>query len=227
MPAPIAPLVGFALGVILAWIGRRELDGDLGPHRFDSRAAMVVAYAVLVFAPVHAYFLAFAGDWAFVYLFDSRGLPSAVALLLVLLDAAVVWAGFVAGRRMRQARAAGLSMAVAGVPLILSVIAVLVCHGRLGADATFDQVRSGFGAAPIAASPLGLAILWMNLMLCVGLVITVKGLSRAQSLPVPAAAGQRSSGSAVSVGGGGDSPSRRLGSGRTSARARSVRAPPD
>jgi hypothetical protein len=225
VPALIAPLVGFALGVILAWTGGRELDRDLEAHRLDSRAVIVVAYAVLVFAPVNAYFLAFAGDWSFAYLFDSRALPSAVALFLVLLDAALVWAGFVVGRRVRQERAAGLSIALAGAPLIVSAAAVLLLHGRLRADATFDQIRSGFGVAPIAKSPLGLAIVWMNLMLCVGLGLAAKALNR--PLPVPAGAGIASGGAGVSVAGGADNPPRRLGSGSTSARTRPDRAPPD
>jgi hypothetical protein len=183
VPAPIAPLVGFAFGVILAWAGRREPARDFYARPFDGRAAIVVAYAALVFAPVNAYFLAFAGDWSFAYFFDSRALPSAVALLVVLFDAAVVWAGFVAGRWVRQARSAGVGAVLAGAPLLLAAVAVLLAHGRLRADATFDQIRSNFGVTPIASSPLGIAIVWMNLLLVLGLVITAKALNRGFFLP--------------------------------------------
>src|SRR4051812_11074551 len=98
MPALVGPFVGFALGVALAWLCREDADRD--DEAALRRAAQVVAlFAALCFVPVCAYFLAFASDWSLSYLVDSRAVPSAALLVLVVANGALVVLGFWAGHR--------------------------------------------------------------------------------------------------------------------------------
>src|SRR5262245_12461524 len=125
MPALLGPLVGFSLGVMLAWIARGEADRD-DDHGARARAVVATLYGALVFAPASAYFLIFAGDWARFYLVDSRAFPSALDLLLVVLDAAVVPLGFIVARRAGRRRAYRALGALGGAPATAALVLLLV-----------------------------------------------------------------------------------------------------
>ena len=73
MPAFIAPLLAFALGVALGWVRASAPVRDDERMSFSHAAAVAGLFAVLVVMPVNAYFLAFAGDWAYGYFIDSLG----------------------------------------------------------------------------------------------------------------------------------------------------------
>ncbi|WP_437726856.1 hypothetical protein [Sorangium sp. So ce861] len=195
MPAFVAPLVGFALGALLAWFSAaaphrpgalRAAEPRLASGALDRPLALVCLFAVLVFAPVCAYFLVFAPDWSFAYLVDTRRIPSAVDLVLLLLDAASVPAGFVAAQRF-AASAGGRPTAqrsiralavFAGAPLAIALVAVLALSRRLALDGTYRQVEGDFGVHPLAGGPLGYALLWMHTMLAAGFAVTVSALLR-------------------------------------------------
>ncbi|UQA55048.1 hypothetical protein [Polyangium aurulentum] len=174
MPAPIAPLLAFALGIVLAWLCRPDADPEA--PLWDRPTIAVALYALLVYAPAAAYFLLFAGDWSFAYLVDSRDVPSAVSLVLVLLDAAALVFGFNLGRRALRRRPLAALGWLALAPAALAAAFVLVLHRRLGVDATFDQVESDFGLRPLPGSPLGYAILWMDAVVVAGAVFTARAL---------------------------------------------------
>lgn len=195
MPAFVAPLVGFALGALLAWFSAaaphrpgalRAAEVRLAPGPRDRPLVIVSLFAVLIFAPVCAYFLIFAPDWSFAYLVDTRRIPSAVDLVLLLLDAASVAAGFAAAQRFaasaggrptaqRSVRALAI---FAGAPLALALIAVVALSRRLAIDGTYRQVEGDFGVHPVAGGPLGYALLWMLTMLAAGFAVTVSALLR-------------------------------------------------
>ncbi|MDC0747244.1 hypothetical protein [Polyangium mundeleinium] len=178
MPAPLAPLFGFALGVLLAWLARFEDSPDeRGASSWDRPTLAVALYALLVYAPVSAYFAVFAADWSFAYLVDGRAIPSALQLLLVLLDAAAPVLGFLAGRRALARRSLAALAWLAALPLAAATIPLVALHARFGIDATYDQVQSDFGTRPLPGSPLGYAVLWMDVILVAGAVFTARTLS--------------------------------------------------
>jgi hypothetical protein len=174
VPAPIAPLLAFALGIVLAWLCRPDADPEA--PLWDRPTIAVALYALLVYAPAAAYFLLFAGDWSFAYLVDNRDVPSAVSLLLVLFDAAALVFGFTLGRRALRRRSLAALGWLTLAPMAVAVGFVLVLHRRLGVDATFDQVESDFGLRPLPGSPLGYAILWMDALVVAGAVFTARAL---------------------------------------------------
>lgn len=184
MPALLGPLVGFVLGVALAWLSRGEADRDDEPG-MRARAAVVALFGALVFAPACAYFLIFASDWARFYLVDSRAVPSALDLLLVVLDAAIVPLGFLVARRQGRRRAYRALGALGGIPVVMALALVLIFFPKLRFEGTFHQVRSDFGTQPVAGGRLGYAILWMDAMLVAGFGLTFRALAGRPIAPPP------------------------------------------
>lgn len=195
MPAFVAPLVGFALGALLAWFSAaaphrlgalRAAEPRLAPGARARPLVLVSLFACFVFAPVCAYFLVFAPDWSFAYLVDTRRIPSAVDLVLVLVNAASVPAGFAAanrfagsaGGRWTAQRAVRALAVLAGAPLSIALLAVIALSRRLALDGTYRQVEGDFGVHPVAGGPLGYALLWMYTMLAAGFAVTVSALLR-------------------------------------------------
>jgi hypothetical protein len=162
VPAPLAPLLGFLLGIAFAWCAAE----DLAKSGIANRSLLGVSlFSMLVFAPVSAYFLALAPDWSYAYVVDSQKLPGVVDLSLVLVDAASVPLGFVAARSAARAKRASSLMRIATVPAVALVAFVLVAFPRLGRNATYAQYHGDFGVRSVAGSPLGYAMLWMALVL--------------------------------------------------------------
>jgi hypothetical protein len=179
MPAPLAPLIGFVLGVVFAWWGADELArSQNGSAVFSRSIVVVILFAALVFTPISGYFLAFETDWSFAYWADSRQIPSALQLTLVLLNMASVPLGFIAAASPARKRRLGTLLAL-GLPPILIVLAFLLrAAGRLSVHASYAQFHGDFGIRPIAGSSLGHALLWMDTMLALGIVWTNRELRR-------------------------------------------------
>ncbi len=181
MPALIGPIVGVVLGVALAWLCRGEAPReDPTDGRARARARVVALFGALVFAPACAYFLVFACDWALFYLVDSRAVPSALLLLLGILDAGAVMGGFWAGYRAARRRTAAADRALLALgvgPGFAALALVFAFLARLRVDGTFNQVSARFGTRPVAGGPLGYAILWMGAMIVAGMVIAARALA--------------------------------------------------
>jgi hypothetical protein len=178
MPIPFAPLFGFALGGILAWVAGAELVRDDGPIVASRPFAVVTAFAALVWLPVVGYFVAFHGDWSYVYVVPWQRVPSAVDLGLVLLASAAVVGGFCLAVGPVRKRRSGPIVAIVVVPGILGTVGLLVSAHRLALSGTFAQFHGDFGTAPIGSSPLGKGVLFMGIVLSAGIAWTVRSLLR-------------------------------------------------
>ena len=158
--APISPLVGLLLGLLFAWAGRTP--GARGGVPLSSHVLLVVlAFSLLVFAPICSYFLAFSPDWSYAYLVNSERLPSTVDLALVLINASSVPVGFLFGARQLRFRPSTNLTKLGFIPAMLSLLFVAVTIRRLGVDASYSQYHGDFGTRPLAGSPLGYGLLWM------------------------------------------------------------------
>lgn len=176
MPIPFAFLLAFALGAAFARAAEREIARTEGPLVTSRPMAIVLGFAALVLLPVAAYFAAFHGDWAYLYLMPWQRIPSAVDLMLVVAAAGCVPAGFVATVLAIRARRAQAVTTLIGTPVALAVVLGLVCAKRLAVSASAAQYAGGFGVEPIAASALGKGVLWGMLALVAGVVWTVRAL---------------------------------------------------
>jgi hypothetical protein len=179
VPIPLAWLVAFAFGAAFAKVAQAEIARAEGPLVASRPMAVVLGFAGLVFFPVVAYFAAFHGDWAYLYLVSWQNVPSAVDLALVLATTSMLPAGFITAVgliRTRRSRAArGLAILI-GLPLAFAATLALVLAHRLGVSASAAQYAGGFGVEPIAQSVLGKGLLWGLLALGSGAAWAIRAL---------------------------------------------------
>jgi hypothetical protein len=178
MPIPFAPLVGLALGAALAWIAAPELSRDDGPIVASRPFGVIVAFAALVWLPAVGYFVAFHGDWAYLYVVPWQRVPSAIDLGLVLVAGAAVVGGFCLAVPAVRKRRIGPVVALVVTPATVSVAALTLAARRLAVSGTFAQFHGDFGTEPIAASTLGKGVLLMGVVVAVGIAWTVYSLLR-------------------------------------------------
>jgi hypothetical protein len=178
MPIPFAPLVGLALGAALAWIAAPEISRDDGPIALSRPFAVVVAFALLVWLPVVGYFVAFHGDWAYLYAVQWQRVPSAIDMALVLVAAAAVVGGFCLAVPTVRKRRFGPVITLVVVPGAISAAALMLAARRLAVSGTYAQFHGDFGTEPIAASTLGRGVLFMGGVLALAIAWTVRALLR-------------------------------------------------
>jgi hypothetical protein len=177
MPLPFSPLVGLLLGLGLAWAAVAEISRDEGPLVASRPFAIVVAFATLLYTPAVGYFVAFHGDWAYLYVFAWHSVPSAVDFALVLVSGASVPIGFLLGapllRRRKLAPVAALAVTAGASSLALLALAAK----RLSLSATYAQFHGEFGTEPIASSALGRGVLFMAIVLALGVAWSARAMT--------------------------------------------------
>lgn len=178
MPIAFAPLVGLALGAALAWVASPELVRIDGPIVASRPFAVVAALAGLVWLPVVGYFVAFHGDWSYLYVVAWQRVPSAVDLGLVLLAGAALVGGFWLAVRPVRTRRPGPVAALVVAPLVVAALGLAVSARRLAVSGTYAQFHGDFGTQAIGSSTLGKGVLVMLLVLGLGVAWTVRALLR-------------------------------------------------
>ena len=192
MPLPFAPFVGFLVGLGLAWAARAEIGNDDGPLFASRPFAVATGLACFVYAPLVAYFVAFHGDWAYLYLVDWKHVPSAIDLALVLFAGACVPLGTIVALPAARARRLGTLVRIGAGPAV--VVCGLLAWGarRLVVSATYTQFHGDFGAESIASSALGRGILWMGIVGVLGIAWSVRLVARSEGDGTSAASPRRS-----------------------------------
>jgi hypothetical protein len=183
VPVPFAPLVGFVLGVVLAWIARDELSRGEGPLIASRPVAVATALGFLVYAPIVGYFLAFHGDWSYLYLYPHARIPSAIDLALVLVAGGEVPLALILAAPAARARKLGAVVWLAAVPGVMAAGLFAWCSRRLSVSATYMQFHRGFGIVPIRASTLGQGVFFMVIVGALAVVWAVRSVSRPNRPP--------------------------------------------
>ncbi len=178
LPIAFAPLLGLALGAALAWVAAPELVRIDGPVIACRPFAVVAGFAGLVWLPVVGYFVAFHGDWSYLYAVAWQRVPSAVDLGLVLLAGAALVGGFWLAVRPVRTRRSGPVVALVVAPAALAAIGLVLAAHRLGVSGTYAQFHGDFGTEPIGSSVLGKGVLVMDGLLALGVGWTVRALLR-------------------------------------------------
>jgi hypothetical protein len=178
VPIAFAPLFGLALGALLAWVAAPELGRVEGPVVASRPFAVVAAFAGLVWLPAIGYFVAFHGDWSYLYVVSWQRVPSAVDLGLVLLAGTAVLGGFWLAVPSVRKRRSGPIVAMVVAPCTLAVVGLTLASHRLAVSGTFAQFHGDFGTEPTGASALGKGIVLMGCALGLGVAWTVRSLLR-------------------------------------------------
>jgi hypothetical protein len=174
VPIVFAPLVGFSLGAAFAWVAAPGLARSEGPVALTPAFAVVAAFSGFVWLPAVGYFVAFHGDWSYLYLTGQR--PSAIDLALVLLSGACVASGFLVVARPVRKRRAGPVLAAVGLPIGVVLGGLPFVLRRLAVSATYTQFRGDFGTEPIGSSLLGRGALLVGVVLAAAVVWTIWSL---------------------------------------------------
>jgi hypothetical protein len=157
-----APLTGFALGALFAWLSREDLVRGAPAMLAVRSLVVVVAYALLVFGPAAAYFLVFESAWASAYLLDIGSHARAFDVLFAVLAPASVVSGFVVtGHAIRRHRPAA-ALRIGAPSALLALAVTLLLFPRLSVQATYAQYHGDFGTRPVAGTPLGWALVWFG-----------------------------------------------------------------
>ncbi len=138
--------------------------------------------------PACAYPLIFFADWSYAYLVDSRHIPSAVVLALLLIDGAAPAAGFGLARRVLRREALGVdpvahaaALALAIVPFGVALLLSILLSPRLAVEGTLAMVTGAFGTSPLWKSPLGYVLVWLAGTVGCGAWLTARALGMAKT----------------------------------------------
>ena len=142
---------------------------------YDAEAGVNHTNARL-FGPVVGYFVAFHGDWSYLYVIPWRRIPSAVDLVLVVLASATLPAGLAAGRAAARAGRSGLLVRCAAGPGAALIVIVALFARRLATSASYAQYHGAFGVESIASSALGRGVLLAALALSAGVAFSLRAV---------------------------------------------------
>ncbi len=154
---------------------------DDGPIVASRPFVVVAAFAALVWLPAVGYFVAFHGDWSYLYVVPWQRVPSAVDLGLVLFAGAAVLGGFWLAVGPVRKRRTGPIAAIVVLPSVLGVAGLTAFARHLAVSGTFAQFQGDFGTSPIGASSLGKGVLFMGVVVALGVAWTVRSLLRMAS----------------------------------------------
>ena len=189
MPLPFAALVGWLIGLGLAWAGRTDSLAHNRPRdrheatRPDAvrtegviprSVALAIAFAALVYAPIVGYFTALHGDWAYLYVARWHTIPSAVDLILVVLASASIPVAAAIARPYARAARLNVLVRLGAGPAVLAIGLAIAAGRRLATSATYAQYHGGFGVEPLTSSSLGRGVLLAAIALVAGVAWTVR-----------------------------------------------------
>lgn len=181
MPLPTLICLAFATGVAAALAGRGELRVSPRHALLTTSFGAYLIFACLVLVPASVYFYVFHGDWFLLYLFDVQRVPSAIALVGFVAEAALGTLGFVAGTALLRSQreiAAGVVIALA---LIVGAAVPAVLRDRLAVAGTFAQYDGHFGLTPWMDSTLLTGGIAMASLIALGFVFLVLRLNFAST----------------------------------------------
>ncbi len=149
-PVPLPPLLVFtvASGLAASLAGRQELRTSPRHVALTRSFFAYLSYALLVVVPASVYFYLFHGDWFLLYAVDVASIPSAVALVGFVAQAALGPTAFLLGAVLVRNQREAVVGILLGVLLVAGVGAVLAYTERLSQVGSYAQFHGQFGLAP-------------------------------------------------------------------------------
>ncbi|MBX3268875.1 MAG: hypothetical protein KF729_01355 [Sandaracinaceae bacterium] len=175
---PLPPLLAFAVltGLLASLAARHELRMSPRPIVLTRGFVSYVSYACLVVVPISVYFYVFHGDWFLLYTIDVSRIPSAVALVGFVVEAALGALGFLAGALLVRNQREVVTGGLAGAVLVAGGLAVLPFADRLGRVGTHAQFHGQFGVVGYTDGALLTGALAMGGVALVGLGVLLARL---------------------------------------------------
>ncbi|MEM7605694.1 MAG: hypothetical protein AAF411_10065 [Myxococcota bacterium] len=172
MPLPSLLCFAFAAGTAAALAGRVELRVNPRPAIFTRSFGGFLIFELFVLVPVSVYFYMFHGDWFLLYLLDVSVVPSALALIGFLVEAAFGAVGFLAGASLVRHQRDGLAMGVTFGALASAGLVAFAAKDRLAQVGTFGQFHAArpYGLKPFESGPIFQGGLAMGAILLLALL---------------------------------------------------------
>jgi hypothetical protein len=140
---PIVALVNLLFGIGFALIARDRLKAD-GPFATPA-FPLVMLHAGAIVAPIALYFYAAHPAWAWLYWIDPDKLTSLALVPLMVGHAALVFGGWYLGAVLIRHGAQGALFYVAGAVVLVIVIMLVACSGRLSTATDYLGYVKGVG----------------------------------------------------------------------------------
>lgn len=171
MPLPLLLTLAFAAGSLAAWSGQAELK--ISPRRafLTQTFGAFMVFQGLVVLPIATYFFVFHGDWFILYAFDVRRIPSALALIGLVLVSGVGCLGFFAGSTCVRSQKSQWAVLCAVLAVIVGGVLVATFRDRLAIVGTYPQYVGAFGLTPFAHGALFQGAVVMGVLLVAAVVM--------------------------------------------------------
>ncbi|MCB9709172.1 MAG: hypothetical protein H6714_10330 [Myxococcales bacterium] len=168
MPLPSLVLLGFSVGLAAALAARNDLCLSPRPAIISKASMAYGIFVAFLLVPISMYFYGFHGDWALLYLVDSRRIPSAFALLCFAIEALIGLGGFLLGAVWVRTQRDGLAFFAASAAAIGALAVVFLGWDRLSSVGTYEQYHGQYGLQPFGNGPVFQGALTMGLVLLLG-----------------------------------------------------------
>ncbi|MBN1654075.1 MAG: hypothetical protein JXA30_09885 [Deltaproteobacteria bacterium] len=136
-----------------------------------------VIFISFVLVPASVYFYLFHGDWFLLYSINVQRIPSAVALLLFVLEAAIGFFGFLIGAILARGQQLSYGYFLIGTSVLASLSVLFVCPERLAVIGSYAQYHGDFGLQSYGSSVVMKGTLAVGTILIIGIVFLITSLN--------------------------------------------------
>jgi hypothetical protein len=181
LPFPTFVFVAFACGIAAALAARVELRMSIRPVPFTNSFFVFAIFIALVLVPASVYFYVFHGDWFLLYSINVQKIPSAIALVVFLLEAGVGFFGFMIGSILARGQQLSAGYMLIAASVLASITVVFIFADRLSVVGTFAQYHGDFGLETYRSSVVMKGSLATGAILVIGIAYLVTNLNYRRS----------------------------------------------
>lgn len=168
LPLPSLVLLGFSIGLAAALAARADLCLSPRPAIVSKACTAYGIFVGLILVPISIYFYAFHGDWALLYVVDSRHIPSAFALLCFLLEGLIGLGGFLLGAAWVRTQREGWAFGAASISVLAALAVIFIGWERLSQVGSYEQFHGQYGLESYGSGAVFQGTLTMGLIFVLG-----------------------------------------------------------
>lgn len=157
---PFGLFVASALGLVFAECARRQLART--DQRVARELAAVISYIVMMVLPVSIYLYAAYRDWYWLFMVESRKVPTGLGVLLVLLPGGAMIGSFLGAGALLRLRKQRLLLYIEIAHALFLLVGVITLHGRLLYNGSTLSFRSGAEVEGRLGWAIGLVLLGLG-----------------------------------------------------------------
>jgi hypothetical protein len=177
LPLPTLIFVAFGCGIAAAIAARIELRMTIRPVLLTNSFSVFLAFLILALVPTSIYFYIFHGDWFLLYLINVRRVPSALSLIVFLLEGGIGVLGFAIGAILARGQQHTIATVLIAGSIIASIAVIFVCPDRLAVVGNYAQYHGDFGLVAYRSSSVIKGSITMGFGLIAGVAFLITSLN--------------------------------------------------